>query len=315
MTKRCPITYLTINDNLQYHPQGLKLLSPQLKTLNPLPFTARELRSEALKRSEKMSIQGVQYKLSAKLNIKHSCFEFTDVSGKYILKPQSDVYPYLPENEDLSMRLARTLDIEVPIHGMVYNIDNDLTYFIKRFDRVGHKDKIAVEDFAQLSGLSRDTKYDFTMERLIPIIEQFCTFPQLEKNKLLVRTVFNFIIGNEDMHLKNFSLITRDRKIELAPAYDFINSTLALSHSKEQIALPLNGKKNNLKYKDFIDYFAYDKLNLNVKTVKNFLNLLSLKTAQWDPIIKNSFLPDDLKNGYHKILHERLKIFLASIKS
>ncbi len=174
MSKRCPITYLPIDDDQYYHPNGLKLLAPQLKSLAPLPFTARELRHEALKRAEKMSIQGVQYKLSAKLNIKQGCFEFTDHQGKFILKPQSDAYPFLPENEDLTMRLARTLNIEVPLHGMVYNISNELTYFIKRFDRSGHKDKLAVEDFAQLSGSSRDTKYDFSMEKLIPIIETYC---------------------------------------------------------------------------------------------------------------------------------------------
>jgi serine/threonine-protein kinase HipA len=253
MIKRCPITYSIISDNQDYSSEGLKLLSPQLLGLNSLPFTSQELRREALNSADKLSIQGVQYKLSAKLNIKEECFELTHTQGKYILKPQSDVYPHLSENEDLTMRMASCLGIEVPIHGMVYGADRELTYFIKRFDRISHKDKLAVEDFAQLSGSSRATKYNFSMEKLIKIVESFCTFPQIEKHKLFIRTIFNFIVGNEDMHLKNFSLITRNSVIQLAPAYDFINSTLVIPKTKEELALPLNGKKSNLKSGDFID--------------------------------------------------------------
>lgn len=310
MIKRCPITYLPIEAGQAYSPEGLKLLSPRLTSLAPLPFTAQELRMEALASVDKISIQGVQYKLSAILNIKQSCFDITHTHGKFILKPQSDAYPHLPENEDLSMRLAKTLDIEVPLHGMIYGIDGKLTYFIKRFDRAGHKDKLPVEDFAQLSGSSRGTKYDFSMERIIGILDKFCTFPQIEKNKLFIRTIFNFLIGNEDMHLKNFSLITRDGKVELAPAYDFINSTLVIPRTKEEIALPLNGKKNNLKYRDLIEYLAYQKLDLSEKSILNTLKLLKQQIPIWKTLIQSSFLTDQEKKGYWGIVEKRLQVFL-----
>lgn len=306
---RCPITYEIIPNKMRYSMRGLKLLSPHLKSLDILPLSSEALRIEAYKRAEKMSIQGVQYKVSAKLNIKEGRFELVNQDGKYILKPQSDIYQHLPENEDVSMRLAKTLGIEVPLHGLIYNMNNELTYFIKRFDRAGHHDKIPMEDFAQLSGQTRDTKYNFSMERLIPIVDQYCTFPLLEKKKLFERTVFNYLIGNEDMHLKNFALITQDGKIELAPAFDFLNTTIALHHPKEEIALPLHGKKNNLKRKDFIDYFAIEKLGLNENVINNFLYQLKQQIPLWENVIDICFLPQTLKEKYWHVVQQRLLSF------
>jgi serine/threonine-protein kinase HipA len=100
------------------------------------------------------------------------------------------------------------------------------------------------EDFAQLAGLSKESKYDFSMEQLIFLIEKFSTFPSKDKE-----TLFNFLVGNEDMHLKNFSMIRDDEVTSLTPAYDLINSTIVMN-SKEEIALPLNGKKSNLKKRE-----------------------------------------------------------------
>lgn len=141
--KRCPITYETIPDAEDYSKRGLRLLSPQLKNLIPLQLTAAEQRSEAIARAGKMSIQGIQTKLSAQLKIKEQHFEIVDQNGNYILKTQSDHYPELPENEAITMSLAATIGIEIPVHGLVYAKDNSMTYFIKRLDRVGHHKKIA----------------------------------------------------------------------------------------------------------------------------------------------------------------------------
>ena len=166
MINRCPISYDLCGSEL-YSQKGLKLMSPTLKELSLLNLTAEELRTEAMMRASKMSIQGVQPKLSAILNIKNGFFEIVDLNGKYILKPQHPNFPELPQNEDLTMRLASSVGIEVPLHGLVWSKDNSLTYFIKRFDRKGQHDKIAVEDFSQLAGLGRDTKYNYSMERAL----------------------------------------------------------------------------------------------------------------------------------------------------
>ena len=303
--KRCLITYEKISDQENYSQRGLHLLSAQLKNLSPLNLSADEQRQEAIDRVGKMSIQGVQKKLSAKLKIKAECFQIVDQMGMYILKPQSDIYPELPENEALTMTLAKTIGLEVPVHGLVYSKDNSLTYFIKRFDRIGHHQKLALEDFAQLSGEDRHTKYKSSMEKVIAVIEQFCTFPKIEFVKLFKLTLFNFLIGNEDMHLKNFSLMTKDRKISISPAYDLLNSTIAQKNTKEEIALPLNGKKNNLTNRDFFKYFANEKLRLNKNITDAIIQEFYQLIPKWQELIAISFLSQPMQEKYQKLLEQR----------
>jgi len=304
----CPLTYTTIDATEKYSVTGLKKLSPLLKNLQDFPYTSEQQLIEARNRADKMSIQGVQPKLSARLNIKNQVFELCDLGGTYIIKPQNTEHEQLPENEDLTMRLAASV-IEVPLHGLVYCMDGKFTYFIKRFDRVAHGAKVPLEDFAQLSGSTRDTKYDFSMEKMIPIIEKYCTFPAIEKTKLFIRILFNYLIGNEDMHLKNYSLITRKDIIGLAPAYDFINTTIAIgiTRVKEQLALPLNGKKNNLTSKDVIEYFGSDRLGLNHGIIDQILRDFKTAIPHWHNLIQLSFLSDLAKKEYIMVLDARVK--------
>ena len=311
--KRCPITYQLLADEKKYSVDGLRLLSRHLNTLDHLSFTLEELRQEAASRSLKMSVQGVQPKLSAVLNIKKNCFDIVDSHGKFILKPSFGEYPEIAANEDLTMKLASVMGIEVPLHGLIYNRDDTFTYFIKRFDRVGHKDKVPVEDFAQLSGNTRDTKYQFSMEKLIPIIEKYCTFPVLEKHKLFTRILFNYLVGNEDMHLKNYSLITRRGKVELAPAYDFLNTTILLPHAKEEIALPLNGKKNNLTRKDLVDYYAYERLSLPPMLIEEVFDHFNKNLPALYDLIDISFLGRAMKDRYKDTVLQRSAIFLKRL--
>lgn len=215
ITHICPITYNVIGSQEKYSSEGLRKLSSRLKNLNDFPYTTEQQILETRKRAGKMSIQGVQPKLSAILDTKKQIFELCDIGGTYILKPQNKDYPELPENEALTMHMAADM-IEVPLHGLVYCADGKFTYFIKRFDRTAYGNKIPLEDFTQLSGFNRETKYDFSMEKIVSIIEKHCTFPVIEKTKLFTRVIFNYLVGNEDMHLKNYSLISRNNIIELA---------------------------------------------------------------------------------------------------
>lgn len=302
---RCPITYQELRSDALYSPEGLRKLSPRLHGLKPLPLSAEQQRLEALQRAPKMSIQGVQIKLSARLETKKGQMEIVDSGGKFILKPQHEIYPNLPENEDLTLHLAETMGIETPLHGLLFSRDGSLTYFIKRFDRYSHKQKLPVEDFAQLLGYSRETKYDSSMEEMSSVIERFCTFPVIEKEKLLIRCLFNFLVGNEDMHLKNFSLITRDDKVELAPAYDFLNTAIVMGGDAEEIALPLRGKKNKLKREDWIEYFAQQRLHLNKKIVQGHLERFAETQPIWRSWIEKSFLPEVRKLEYLHIIQNR----------
>ncbi len=304
---RCPITYELCEEN-SFNLRGLKHLSPKLKTLALLDFTAEELRAEAMQRASRMSIQGVQPKLSAILNIKDGVFEIVDKNGRYILKPQHHIFPELPQNEDLSMRLAESIGIEVSLHGLIYSKDGSLTYFIKRFDRKGQKDKVAVEDFAQLAGMSRDTKYNYTMEKLVKLIDDYCTFPAVEKVKLFKRVLFNFLIGNEDMHLKNYSIIIRSAKVELSPAYDLLNSSIVLKGAVEEIALPVKGKKSNLTRDVLVGYFGKERCNLTDPVIERTLETIQSALPSWFELIGISFLSDEMKDKYAKLLQKRIEI-------
>jgi serine/threonine-protein kinase HipA len=304
---RCPITYELCGD-LPYSEKGLRLLSPVLKNLSILDYSAKELREESMIRASKMSIQGVQPKLSAVLNIKHGRFDIVDKNGRFILKPQHHMFPELPQNEDLTMRMASIAGIEVPLHGMIHSKDRSLTYFIRRFDRKGQKDKIAVEDFAQLAGLSRDTKYNYTMEKLVSLVDGFCTFPAVEKARLFKRVVFNFLVGNEDMHLKNYSVITLNGKTELSPAYDFLNSTIVLKGDTEEIALPLKGKKSNLTPDILIGYFGRERCRLTDKVIDRNLDEIRGGLARWFSLIDDSFLSSLFKEKYRLLLLDRIKV-------
>jgi serine/threonine-protein kinase HipA len=300
---RCPITYEEAKND-RYSLKGLKKLSPKLRSLKDFPFSAEDQVREAISRAAKMSIQGIQPKLSVRLNAKKEIFEIVDKGGHYIFKPQTSNYKEVPENEDVTMRLAEIIGIEIPLHGLVYSIDGTMTYFIRRFDRAGRK-KIPVEDFAQLAGENRETKYESSMEQVIKLIEKFCTFPAIEKLKLFNLTLFNYLIGNEDMHLKNFSVIRRDVKVELSPAYDLLNSTIIMN-SNEELALPLKGKKNKLKKNDFFRYLAKDRLTLTQKSIDQTKSQIINAVPKWIDFIQKCFLSDEMKTKYIDLLEERL---------
>lgn len=303
---KCPITYESCEG--KYSQNGLKYISRNLTDLKDLNYSAEEQRHEAAKRATKMSIQGVQPKLSAILNIQQSKFEIVDIKGKYIIKPQHYAYPQLPENEDLTMKMASKCGIVTPIHGMVYSKDGSLSYFIKRYDRTGKNNKLHVEDFAQLAGETRDTKYDYSVEKLIKLIDDNCTFPQIEKIKFFKRFLFNFLVGNEDMHLKNYSIISQNDKIELCPAYDFLNTSIVLGKDVEETALTLKGKKKNMTKSILKDYLGLERLIINQMVIDKTLKELLSALPSWFELIDNSFLKQDLKDDYKVLLENRIKL-------
>ena len=305
---RCPITYELCGTE-KYSEKGLRMIAPKLTTLHDLPYTAAELRQEVANRARKLSIPGVQPKLSAVISVVNQQFEIVDQFGNYIIKPQNDIFPELPENEDLTMKLAKVYGLDVPIHGLVYSKDGSLSYFIKRFDRYSKGKKYATEDFAQLTGSSRDTKYDYTMEKLVKVIDEYCTFPAIEKADFFKRVLFCFITGNEDMHLKNFSVITKAGKTTLTPVYVFLNSSISIKNPQEELALSLKGKKSNFKSTELIEYYAKEHLGLNDKTVNTILADMSKSLSKWIELIEISFLSDSLKEKYLKVLDNRIKRF------
>ncbi|MCF7730481.1 MAG: HipA domain-containing protein [Akkermansiaceae bacterium] len=303
--RACPINLEPLADGETFSPAGLRSWHPRLTHLQVLALGQDEQLRQARLRADKMSIQGVQPKLSAVLKPKDGCFEVVDCGGRFILKPNPPPYEEVPANEALSMTLARHAGIEVPPHGLLPAVDGSWVYVVRRFDRAGRDDRLHVEDFAQLSGATRDTKYASSLEQVAKLVETHCSFPAVEKAALARRLLFCFLIGNEDMHLKNFSLLVERGKVRLAPAYDFLNSTLVLENASEESALPLRGRKRKLTRADWIDYFCRERLGLPETILAGILADLRDGPPEWEKIIRRSFLSTPRQDHYIEILENR----------
>jgi serine/threonine-protein kinase HipA len=118
--------------------------------------------------------------------------------------------------------------------------------------------------------------------------------------------LFSFLIGNADMHLKNFSLLEQPRLgMVLSPAYDLVNTALVNSADDEEMALNLNGKKKKLQKHDFVT--AMNTLKLDKKQQENIFNKMEKSKSKWMEQIEISFLTDDFKNQYKQIIIERME--------
>lgn len=301
----CPITLEPLPDGRKYSEAGLKRLHPRLTHFEVLQYSNDEQLRQARLRSDKMSIQGVQPKLSAVLKVTKGSFEFVNRGGRYILKPNPPHYEEVPANEALTMTMAATVGIEVPPHGLLSAVDESWVYFVKRYDREGRSGKVHVEDFAQLSSLTRETKYNSSLEKVAQLIDQYCTFPAIERVKLATRLLFCFLTGNEDMHLKNFSLWIRDGVVSLSPAYDLLNTTLVLENAREESALPLQGKQKNLTRKLWLDYFFAGRLQLDSRQIGQILDVFQSAQSVLKSYIQNSHLSSERKAAYLQIFEKR----------
>ena len=143
---------------------------------------------------------------------------------------------------------------------------------------------------------------------MVKLIDDFCTFPSIEKAKLFNLVLFNFLVGNEDMHLKNYSIIISNGKVELSPAYDLLNSTIVLKGDTEEIALSLKGKKSNLNRNILIDYFGRERCNLTDKIIERFLKKIQKEIPAWFNLIDISFLSGEMKEKYKNLLYKRIDI-------
>jgi len=129
----------------------------------------------------------------------------------------------------------------------------------------------------------------------------------MEKAKLFRLTIFNFVAGNEDMHLKNFSLIRREEKVELSPAYDLLNTSIAIGNAPEELALPLRGKKRRITADDLIPYYGKLRLGLTEKVINQLLQDFVRAKEPWQQLIEISFLSEKMKAAYGALIENRMQ--------
>ena len=252
------------------------------------------------------SLTGVQPKLSLNLSKHEGCSRLTIVGlwGDYIFKPQTEEYPQLPENEDLTMHLAEAAKISVVPHSLIRLADGKLGYITKRIDRTKNGEKIDMEDMCQLTLHPTEYKYKGSHEQVAKTIALYSGTPKLDLTNYMQLLLFCFVTGNNDMHLKNFSLYRPTRDYRLTPAYDLLNVAIANPQDKEELALTLNGRKSKLRLEDFL--IAAKTMGLEENVVLRLVVSLRKALPKWQTLIRNSFLSDELKARYEELLQLRL---------
>ncbi len=262
---------------------------------------------------KRVAVTGVQPKLSLNLEKHKGVPRLTIVGlqGDYILKPPSSQYSELPENEDLTMHLAEVVKIKTARHSLIRLNSGELAYLTKRFDRnisvsSARVQKIAVEDFCQLSENLTEHKYRGSIEKIGKLTHQFTTNKGFEVQRLFELVIFSYLTGNADMHLKNFSLLENALgEYEFSPAYDLLSTALVIPGDKEESALTINGKRNNLKLSDFNVLAA--SLKINEKSLQAIHNRFDKILAKWIAFIQQSFLSKKMQKNYIELLNSKHK--------
>lgn len=273
-----------------------------------LPFTWSDLNAAAGKviRSH-VSVPGVQPKLSLHLEDdgKHGGGQLTVVGleGGYILKPPVERFPEMPELEHLTMRMATCFGIETATCGLIEMQDRKRALIVRRMDRVGSR-KLPMEDMAQLTDRLTEEKYRGSLETVGKTILRHCTNPGLDLLRFFDLTLFCFLTGNADMHLKNFSLLRRHHgEIHLAPAYDLLPTTLLLPKDREESALTLNGRKRKLRATDFRQFGAA--LGLTERQMANAIRRIEKGLHQATVLLPDGFCSGKVIERYENLLSER----------
>ncbi|MDY3098761.1 MAG: HipA domain-containing protein [Bacteroidaceae bacterium] len=258
------------------------------------------------------SLTGVQPKLSLNLHKHEGSNRLTIVGlwGDFIFKPQTDAYPELPENEDLTMHLAEAARIKVVPHSLIHLADGSLGYITRRIDRTKKGEKIDMEDMCQLTLHPTEYKYKSSCEQIAKAIAAYSSTPRLDLVNFMQVLLFSFVTGNNDMHLKNFSLYRPKALYQLSPAYDLLNVAIANPKDKEEMALSINGKKARIKLADFLK--ASDTMGIEQRVTLGLINGLRDAMPAWIDLINNSFLSDEMKQNYLDLISRRMDVLTKS---
>lgn len=276
-----------------------------------LPYSRQNINELAREVIEShTTVTGVQPKLSMDINRggrdEPDRLTIVGLWGRYILKPKSDTYPWLPEDEDLTMHLATLARIQVVPHSLIRFSDGELTYITRRIDRDDDGKKYLMEDACQLSERLASDKYKSSYENVGKLIRSYSSMPQLDVVNYWEVVVFSWLTGNSDMHLKNFSLFCRIPGLyTLTPAYDLLNVHL-LFDDPEELALTLDGRKRKINRQNFVN--AMRTTGLDDKVIDNIFAKFQKLQSHWEAFIDQSFLPQELCERYKAEIAARLAI-------
>ena len=276
-------------------------------TAPELPYSLDELDTLAAQViKSQTTLTGVQAKLSLHLDRHEGSKRLTIVGlwGDFIFKPQTPSYKTLPENEDLTMHLAEIAKIKVVPHTLIRLQDGTLGYLTKRIDRTSEGGKIPMEDMCQLTERQTEYKYKSSYEQIAKVIAKHSYVPLLDLTDFYEQVFFNWLVGNNDMHLKNYSLYAPKGKWVLTPAYDLLNVSMVNPKDTEELALTLNAKKKRIKKSDFVRAMVTS--GISPKVFDNILAKYRKLLPKFNEIIDLSFLDKEDKEIYRQSITSRL---------
>ena len=310
MKRNCLYCYKPLPDDESgdFHPACSRSIFGDIQS-PVMPYRLDEMEELAKKVVEShVAVPGVQPKISLKLiretltDGKKGRLTIVDaMGGNYIFKPPSAIYPEMPANEHLTMRIAEAFDIRVVPSTLIRLASGELSYITKRIDRTAKGQKIHMLDMFQITEAS--DKYRSSMERVGKAIGQYSSRPGLDKVFFFELTLFCFLTGNNDMHLKNFSLIRDETEWVLSPAYDLLNVRIANPADDEDLALTLDGKKKKLKRVHFEDLGRG--LDLSSRQIDHAFHRMQEARPLAEEWIDHSFLSPEYQHKYKEVLDER----------
>ena len=321
----CPSTL--VEGFQTYSPAAVKLLFDGNPVSHILPFRSpnneEAENEEYAKHVGRVSLSGVQPKAGLIIKGNQLVRPSEQERSRYILKPAPSSYALLerkdcPANEHLSMQLAsQVYHIETAPNALCFFSDGEQAYITRRFDVAPDGSKYQQEDFASLAGLTKahggsDYKYsNLSYEECAEIIGKYTTAPSVEILKFFRMVVFNYLILNDDAHLKNFSLINRgDGEYHLSPAYDLINTSLHL-YEPRIFALDKGLFREGMHLTDTrtvtrVDFEEFGRrIGLATRLVKRELDNFATEQPLAKELINRSFLSDKLKKYYWQSYNHR----------
>ncbi len=277
-----------------------------------LEITEKEMEVLALEATNKgYSVPGVQKKLSLHLfsGTVNPRLTLVNYPSGYILKPQVADFQALPEAEHLVMCMAKEVGIATVPHALFRGKDA-LAYITKRIDRISTKDgsqMLAMEDFCQLDYRLTQDKYKGSYERCAKIIERHSSRAGVDMTEFYIRLLFCFVVGNSDMHLKNFSLIETvegSGTYILSAAYDLLPVNVLMPEDSEQFALTMNGKRKNLHRNDFLKFA--DSCGIERHVAERLIQMMISKKSKLIAMTRQSFMPEDMQEDLIRLIEERI---------
>lgn len=313
MSKKCLYCYKLLDDTTfgDFHEQcSVDFFGTKQQPVFEHSFKQMaELAKNVVERS--VAVPGVQPKLS--LSIVNDTIQDGNkgrltvvgaLGGNYIFKPPSEQFPEMPENEHVTMRIAEAFGINTVKSSLIRLQSGELSYITKRIDRTEAGEKIHMLDMFQIT--EAFDKYKSSMEKVGKALNEYSDNTLLDKLYFLELGIFSFLTGNNDMHLKNFSMIHSGETWILAPAYDLLNVAIVNPDDTEELALTIEGKKKKLKWEHF-ERLGIG-LGLNQKQIKGIAKRFQKNKPIAIEWIDNSFLSAEYKEKYKTLLEERYRI-------